>query len=65
MDRLSGCYGCIPRQDTLLLHNLSPSVDVKGCTEIVWKCEKMLGEVTFDGSVSHPEKALMLLVALH
>ena len=51
MDRLSGCYGCIPRQDTLLLHNLSPSMDVKGCTEIVWKCEKMLGEVTFDGSV--------------
>ena len=39
-------------------------MDVKGCTEIVWKWEKMLGEVTFDGSVFHPEKALMLLVAL-
>lgn len=64
MDRLSGCYGCIPRQDTLLLRNLSPSMDVKGCTEIVWKWEKMLGEVTFDGSVSHPEKALMPVVAL-
>lgn len=64
MDSLSGCYGCIPRQDTLLLRNLSPSMDVKGCTEIVWKWEKMLGEVTFDGSVSHPEKALMPVVAL-
>ena len=46
------------------LHNLSPSMDLKGCTEIVWKWEKMLGEVTFDGSVSHPEKALMPVVAL-
>ena len=64
MDCLSDCYGCIPRQDTLLLHNLSPSMDVKECTEIVWKWEKMLGEVTFDGSVFHPEMALMLLVAL-
>lgn len=64
MDRLSDCYGCIPRQDTLLLHSLSPSMDVKECTEIVWKWEKMLGEVTFDGSVFHPEMALMLLVAL-
>ena len=48
----------------LLLQNFSPSMDVKGCTEIVWKWEKMLGEVTFDGSVSHPEKVLMLVVAL-
>ena len=64
MDCLSGFYGCIPRQDTLLLHNFSPSMDVKGCTEIVWKCEKMLGEVTFDGSLSHSEKALMPVVAL-
>lgn len=40
------------------------TMDVKGCTEIVWKWEKMLGEVTFDGSVSHPEKALMPVVAL-
>ena len=64
MDFLSGFYGCIPRQDTLLLHNFSPSMDVKGCTEIVWKCEKMLGEVTFDGSVSHPEKTSMPVVAL-